>query len=225
MIFGGSDAIWTKRQHKRDHPSHITRLGCYPLIVDAIVYKKRLTKVLMDRGSGLNILYVDTLNAMRIPRSEVYLAGSPFHGVILGAQAYPLGQIDLSITFGNKANFRLEVLTFKVVDFPGSYHAILGRSCHVKFMAIPNYTYLKLKMPRPNGVITMSSAFSHAFTCNHEHFELATVVINSAELPWLEESSTLVVPDSNKPASLTAFRPLKETKAVGINPTDLAKMV
>ena len=45
----------------------------------------------MDGGSGLNILYVDTLDAMRIPRSELRLMGSPFHGVILGAQAYPLG--------------------------------------------------------------------------------------------------------------------------------------
>ena len=45
----------------------------------------------MDGGSGLNILYIDTLDAMRIPQSELRLAGSPFHGVILGAQAYPLG--------------------------------------------------------------------------------------------------------------------------------------
>ena len=52
---------------QRDHPSHIVRLGCYLLVVDPIVRKKRLTKVLMDRGSGLNILYVDTLDTMRIP--------------------------------------------------------------------------------------------------------------------------------------------------------------
>ena len=39
----------------------------------------------MDEGSGLNILYVDTLDAMRIPRSELHLARSPFHEVILGA--------------------------------------------------------------------------------------------------------------------------------------------
>ena len=44
----------------------------------------------MDGGSGLNILYVDTLDAMCIPRSKLRLVGSPFHGVILGAQAYPL---------------------------------------------------------------------------------------------------------------------------------------
>ena len=52
---------------QRDHPSHIARSGRYPLVVDPIICKKHLTKVLMDGGSGLNILYVDTLDAMRIP--------------------------------------------------------------------------------------------------------------------------------------------------------------
>ena len=127
--------------------------------------------------------------------------------------------------FGNRANFRSEVLTFEVVDFLGSYHAILGRPCYAKFMAIPNYTYLKLKMPGPNDVIAVGSAFSHAFTCNREHFELTTVVINSSELPWLGESSTPAVPDCNKPTSSMAFHPLKETKAVGIDPTNPTKTV
>ena len=136
----------------------------------------------MDGGSGLNILYVDTLDAMRIPWLELRPVSSPFHGVILGMQAYPLGQIELPVTFGDRANFCSEVLTFEVVDFLGSYHAILGRPCYAKFMAIPNYTYFKLKIPGPNGIITVGSTFSHAYTCDREHFELATAVINSVEL-------------------------------------------
>ena len=92
-------------------------------------------------------------------------------------------------------------------------------------MAIPNYTYLKLKMPGPNGVIIVSSAFSHAFAFDREHYELATTVVNSSELPWLRESSTPAVPDCNKPTSSMAFRPLEETKAVGVDPTNPAQMV
>ena len=92
-------------------------------------------------------------------------------------------------------------------------------------MAIPSYTYLKLKMPGPNDVITMSSAFSYSFTCDREHFKLATVVVNSSELPRLGESSTPAVPDCNKPTSSMAFHPLEETKVVGIDPTDPTKMV
>ena len=136
-----------------------------------------------------------------------------------------LGQIDLPVMFGDQANFRSEVLTFEVVDFPGSYHAILGRPCYAKFMAVPNNTYLKLKMLGPNDVITVGRTFSHTFTCDHEYYKLATAIINSSELPWLGESSTLAVPNCNKPTSSMAFYPLEETKAVGIDPTDPTKTV
>ena len=149
----------------------------------------------MIEGNSLNILYVDTLDAMRIPRSELRPVSSPFHGVILRTWAYLLGQIDLPVMFGDRANFRSEVLTFEVVDFPGCYHAILGWPCYAKFMAIPNYTCLKPKMLGLNGIITVGSTFSHAYTCNHEDYELATAIINSAELSGLENSATLAVPD------------------------------
>ncbi|XP_066373878.1 uncharacterized protein [Miscanthus floridulus] len=92
-------------------------------------------------------------------------------------------------------------------------------------MAFPNYTYLKLKMSGTNDIIAMGSAFSHTFMCDHEHFKLATTVINSSDLLRLRESSTPVVLDCNKPTSSVAFHPLKETKAVGINPTDPIKTV
>ncbi|XP_034570622.1 uncharacterized protein [Setaria viridis] len=147
----------------------------------------------MDGGSGLNILYAETLDAMDVFWSKLYPMSSPFHGVIPGAQAYPLGQIDLSVTFGDRANFHMEVLTFEVVDFLGSYHAILGQPCYTKFMADPNYTYLQLKMLGSNGVITVGSTFSHAYTCDREHYELATGIINSVELPKLGNAAALAV--------------------------------
>ncbi|XP_066316615.1 uncharacterized protein [Miscanthus floridulus] len=92
-------------------------------------------------------------------------------------------------------------------------------------MAIPDYTYLKLKMLEPNGVITVSIVFLHAFTCDHEHYELATAVVNSFELPRLEESSALAALDYNQPTSSSAFRLLEETKTVGIDPTNPTKTV
>ena len=71
----------------------------------------------------------------------------------------PLRQIDLPITIGDLSYYRMETLTFEVVGFPGTFHAILRRPCYAKFMAIPNYTYLKLKMPAPHGVITIGTSF------------------------------------------------------------------
>ncbi|XP_066347644.1 uncharacterized protein [Miscanthus floridulus] len=92
-------------------------------------------------------------------------------------------------------------------------------------MAIPNYNYLKLKMLGPNGVITVSSAFSHALMCDHKHYELATVVVNLSELPRLGESSVLVASDCNQPTSSLAFHPLEETMVVEIDPTNPTKTV
>jgi hypothetical protein len=52
-----------------NHPDSVVHQGWYPLIVDPIVDKKRLSKVLMDGGSGLNIMYIETLDAMGIEQS------------------------------------------------------------------------------------------------------------------------------------------------------------
>ena len=60
-------------------------------MVDPIIGTKRLTKVLMDGGSGLNIMYVETLDAMGINRSHVRPTRVPFHGIMLGKQVVPLG--------------------------------------------------------------------------------------------------------------------------------------
>ena len=60
-------------------------------MVGPIIGMKCLTKVLMDGGSGLNIMYAETLNAMGIDRSRVRPTGAPFHDIVLGKQAVPLG--------------------------------------------------------------------------------------------------------------------------------------
>ncbi|XP_066333697.1 uncharacterized protein [Miscanthus floridulus] len=132
-------------------------------MVNPIINMKCLTKVLMDGGSGLNIMYAETLDAMGIDWLCIQPIGAPFHGIVLGEQAVPLGQIDLPVTFGDLANYRTETLTFEVVAFHRTYHAILGRPCYTKFMAIPNYTYLKLKMSGPRGVITIGTTFQRTY--------------------------------------------------------------
>jgi hypothetical protein len=145
------DAITFSRE---DHPNRIPNPDQYPLVVDPVIGKSRFSKVLMDGGSSLNILYTHTLRLMGIELDQLRPSTTPFHGVAPGKRAQPLGQIDLLVWFGTPDNFRKETLTFEVVGFRGAYHAILRRSCYSKFMAVPNYTYLKMKMPGPKGVIT-----------------------------------------------------------------------
>ena len=60
-------------------------------MVDPIIGMKRLTKVLMDGGSGLNIMYAEALDAMGLDRSRIRPTRAPFHGIMFGKQAMPLG--------------------------------------------------------------------------------------------------------------------------------------
>ena len=114
-------------------------------------------------GSGLNILYAITLDKMGIPRSSLCPSKALFYGIVLGKEVVTLGCIWLNVTFGQSDNFRKDPLTFEVVDFPSVYHALLGQPCFAKFMVVPNYTYLKLKMPGSKGVITVEGSFEQAY--------------------------------------------------------------
>jgi hypothetical protein len=149
------DAITFSRE---DHLNRIPNPGQYLLVVDPVIGNPRFSKMLMDGGSSLNILYVNTLRLMGIGLDQLRPITTSFHGVAPGKRIQPLGQIDLPVWFGTPDNFRKEALTFELVGFRGAYHAILGQPCYAKFMTVPNYTYLKMKMPGPKGVITVGSS-------------------------------------------------------------------
>ena len=130
----------------------------------------------------------------------------------------PLGWIDLPITFGDWSNYRTENLTFDMVGFPGAFHAILGRPCYAKFMAIPNYTYLKLKMSGPHGVITIGTSFRRAYECEVECCSHATIVVASEELATLREEVVKEAPDTKRLSRL--FELAEGPKEVLLDPSN-----
>ena len=132
----------------------------------------------------------------------------------------PLGQIDLSVTFGDRSNYRTETLTFDVVGFPPTFHAILGRPCYTKFMAVPNYTYLKLKMPGPCEVITVGTSFQRAYECEVESCELALATLASVELSTISQDVAEGAPDAKRPAG--SFEPAENIKEVLVDPDNSA---
>jgi hypothetical protein len=129
----------------------------FPLVVKPVVAGSRLNKVLIDGGSGLNILFSKTLKKMKLDITHMLTKStSPFDGIILGNAAIPLGSVVLPVTFGEtRENYRTEYIKFEVANFETSYHAILGRPAIAKFMAVSHYTYLVLKMPSPAGVLSL----------------------------------------------------------------------
>jgi hypothetical protein len=49
-------------------------------------------------------------------------------------------------------------------------------------MAVPNYTYLKLKIPRPKGIIIVGPTYQRAYECDAECFQFAEATIRSERL-------------------------------------------
>jgi hypothetical protein len=88
-----------------DHPDCVLSPGKYPLVVDPVIGNVRLTKVLMDGGSNLNIIYAETLGLLEIDLSTIWADAAPFHGIIPGKRVQPLGQLDLPVCFGTPSNF------------------------------------------------------------------------------------------------------------------------
>jgi hypothetical protein len=187
--------------------------------VDPIIANTCLTKVLMDGGSSLNIIYAQTLDLLGITRMHLRPNVGAFHGVVLGKRAEPVGRVDLPVCFGTPANFRKETLTFKVVGFHGTYHAILRRPCYARFVAVPNYIYLKLKMPGPNGVITIGPSYEHAYECDVECIEHEEAILESATLAVNLDGLANETPDPKRHTG--NFEPAEDVKLIPVDPTDL----
>jgi hypothetical protein len=88
------DAITLSRV---DPPNRTPNPGQYPLVVDPVIGNTRFSKVLMDGGNSLNILYVHTLRLLGIGLDQLRPSTTLSHGVAPGKRIQSLGQIDLPV--------------------------------------------------------------------------------------------------------------------------------
>ena len=122
-----------------------------------------------NSGAGLNVIFADTLKKMGIDFMELLTPTNvPFYGIVPRKMAMPLGQITLLVTFGTPNNLRTELIKFKVASFDSSYNAISGRRALAKFMAVPHYLYLLLKMLDPNGILSFRGHLKRSYDCDTE---------------------------------------------------------
>jgi hypothetical protein len=166
-----------------DQWTSFSELGRFPLVLKPVVAGSRLNKVLIDGGSGLNVLFTKTLKKMKLGITHMLIKStSPFYCIIPENVAIPLGSVVLPVTFGEtRENYRTEYIKFEVANFETFYHAILGRLAIAKFMAVPHYTYLVLKMPSPTGVLSLQGDLKISFDCDTEAMELtATNQVHNA---------------------------------------------
>jgi hypothetical protein len=141
-----------------------------------VVVGSKLNKVLIDGGSGLNILFTKTLKKMKLNITHMLTkSNTPFYGIVPGNTAIPLGSVVLPVTFGEcRDNYRTEYIKFEVVDFETSHYAILGRPAIAKFMAVLHYTYLVLKVLSPVGLLSLQGDLKISHGCDTKAVEIAS---------------------------------------------------
>jgi hypothetical protein len=210
------------------HWVHIPDPDSYPLVVESIVEGTLLAQTLIDGGSGLNVIFVDTLKKMDFDFKRITECDEPFFDIVPGKAAYPMGRVSLPVTFGTE-NFCTEYLSFEVTDFKSSYHTILGRPMLIRFMVVPHYTYLVLKMPAPKGVLTVYGSLLISFKCDNEALEIATTntcfgasVVMVAEAKKVDLFD-LTIPEQKR--TETALDAMPSTKKVCLSLADPAKTV
>ncbi|KAK1653709.1 hypothetical protein QYE76_071514 [Lolium multiflorum] len=154
---------------RRDTPAVLPKPGSYAMVLDPTIgttrRSVRFSRVLIDGGSSINILYRDTARN----RS----AGS------------------LEVMFGKPDNFRTENIEFEVVDLVSPYHALLGRPALTKFMAVPHYGYLKMKLPGPKGVITVAGDYRRSMDCATQSSKMAQTLVIATEKQLIHDAVAL----------------------------------
>jgi hypothetical protein len=153
----------------------------------------------------------------------------PFFGIMPGKAAYPMGRISLPVTFGTEENFPIEYLSFEVADFKSSYHAILGRPMLDRFMVVPHYTYLVLKMLAPKGVLTVYGDLLISFKCNNKALEISTTNAYFGALAVMVAEAKKVAPTDltipEQKCTETTLDTTPATKKVCLGLADPAKTV
>jgi hypothetical protein len=176
-----------------DHPITVPRPENASLVLKAQIGTYDVDRIFMDAGSGINLIYAKTLRAMHISLEFLKPTDCSFNGIVPGSANYPLGRIALNVCFGNRQNYRREKLNFDVMDWPSQYHAILGRPAFSRFMAVPHYTYLVLKMPGPKGIITVKGSFELSDLCDKEFYKMAqnfSMMVSYGEPNYKTKSTT-----------------------------------
>ena len=111
-----------------------------------------------------------------------------------------------------------------MVDLESPYHALLGRPALAKFMAVPHYAYLKMKMPISKGIITIAGDYKKSSECARASSRLADSLVIAEEKKMRDRVVAMagkqlaLSPDPKECDAQGAFQPAKETKRVPLDP-------
>jgi hypothetical protein len=163
--------------------------------------------------------------SLSVALKDLTESDAPFFGIVTTEGEYPLGHIYMPVTFGTPENYRTEFLRFEVARFDCGYNAIIARLGLAKFMAIPHYSYMILKMPGPQGIIIVHADFQGTAECFRGAIQAALTtrpptapLVQANTKP--EEGLTI---HANEAQAVTSIRPTEETKRINLGFADECK--
>ncbi|XP_014511615.1 uncharacterized protein LOC106770314 [Vigna radiata var. radiata] len=129
-----------------------------PMVITARIAQYDVSKVLIDQGSSVNILYWTTFQKMALTEDAI----TPFHEQIVGFAGERVdtwGYLDLRTRLGTGDQSKEIRLRFLLVEANTSYNALLGRPCLNAFGAIVSTPHLAMKFPSGSGEICTVRAY------------------------------------------------------------------
>ncbi|KAK1604059.1 hypothetical protein QYE76_027732 [Lolium multiflorum] len=84
------------------------------MILPSVIAVFEVSRIFIDGGNSLNLIYADTLRKMNISLANLTPTDTHFHGITPEKPSYPLGKILLDVQFGTRENFRKERLEFEI---------------------------------------------------------------------------------------------------------------
>ncbi|XP_047178710.1 uncharacterized protein LOC124845629 [Vigna umbellata] len=123
-----------------------------PMVITAEIARYGVSKVLVDQGSSVNILYWKTFLRMDISEDLIV----PYDGQIVGfagERVNTKGYVELRTRLGTGRSSEEKRIRYLLVEANTSYNVLLGRSCLNAFRAIVSTPHLTMKYPSEKGAI------------------------------------------------------------------------
>ncbi|KAG7559073.1 Aspartic peptidase domain superfamily [Arabidopsis thaliana x Arabidopsis arenosa] len=131
-----------------------------PLVVELIIDESAVTKVLIDTGSSVNVIFKDVLIQMGVDLRSAEHNVQPLTGFD-GDTVMTVGTIMLPVYVGGTMN----CFNFAVVDKPIVYNVILGTPWLHKMKAVASTYHQCVKFPTAHGIYTLRGDPLVARTC------------------------------------------------------------
>ncbi|XP_074304070.1 uncharacterized protein LOC141638577 [Silene latifolia] len=126
-------------------------------------------KVLVDTGSSVNLIMLETLRIMGFDKENLIKKSVPLVG-FSGETAHSVGEITIP-TYIEGVN---KLARYLVIEGPTTYNLILGRSWLHQMKAVPSTYHQCLKFPTPWGVVTVKGDREESRSCYTQALKATT---------------------------------------------------